>query len=336
MIRRAALVALASASFGAGAVGCGKHAQPGGGEAATVTGLAAVPKGATAVVGVDVARVAGDPLVVRAIEQLLVRRPELQAEISKIEAACNLDVANKVKRVIIALGTRAADGTTPDLLVVTGQINEAELTACLTKEVGSGGGKVSSVSGTAHALYEVKDGRHDVFYGWGDADTVVLGTSAAWVDQALGSGPKVADDPDLKSYLAMSGATGDHPAPLWFAAKVPQKVGEGLPRFGDGQMKAGPKGVFGSMDPAAGVKTELGAVMGSDDDAKALESFAKSEKGLLSLGAQWKGLGTIVQKIAITRDSAVLRFDLELTEDDVKQLFSVIDTAASRPQDAHP
>jgi hypothetical protein len=330
VIARAALVAALAL-----AAGCGKHAQQGS-DAAAVTGLAAVPKGATAVVGVDVTRLTGDPLVVRAVEQLLVRRPELQEQVTTLETACHLDLTSKVKNVILALGDRGADGRTPDLLVASGQIKESELTACLTNVVGSGGGKVASVSGTTHAVYEVKEGRHEVYYAFGAADTIVLGNQAEWVDQALGSGPKVVDDPDMKQYLALSGAIGDHPAPLWLAAKVAPKVGEGLVRIGQGQIKSGPKAVFGSMDPATGVKGELGTVMSSEDDAKALESFSKSQVGLLALAAQWKGLGPIVQKVAIARDSAVLKFDLSLSEDDVKQLFSVIDTAASRPQDAHP
>jgi hypothetical protein len=327
---RAALVA--ALAF---AVGCGKHGQPSS-DAAAVTGLSAVPKGAVAVVGVDVARLTGDPLVVRAVEQLLVRRPELQERITALETACHLDLTSKVKRVILAAGARGADNQTPILMVATGQITEADLTACLGNAVGSGGGKVTTASGTEHSIYEVEEGRRRVYYAFGAADTIVLGNQAAWVDQALGTGPKVTDDADMKTWLGMSGATGDHAAPMWLVAKVDPKVGEGLVRVGQGQIKAGPKAVFGSMDPGGGVKAELGAVMSSEDDAKALESFSKSQVGLLALGAQLKGLGPVVQKVAIARDSAVLKFDLALSEDEVKQLFSVIDTAASRPQDAHP
>jgi hypothetical protein len=330
VIRRAALVAALAL-----AAGCGKHAQPGG-EAAAVTGLAAVPKGATALVGVDVSRLAGDPLVVRAVEQLLVRRPEVQEQITALETACHVDLMTKVKRVILASGDRAADGHTPVLMVASGQITEGELTSCLQNVVGSGGGKVSSVSGTRHPIYEVEQGRRQVYYAFGAADTIVLANQADWVDQALDAGPKVTDDADMKTWLGMSDATGDHPAPMWLVAKVSPKVGEGLVRVGQGQIKAGPRAVFASMDPGTGVKAQLGAVMSSDDDAKALESFSKSQVGLLALAAQWKGLGPIVQKVAIARDSSVLKFDLSLSEDEVKQLFSVIDMAASRPQDAHP
>src|SRR5262249_11040029 len=153
-----------------------------------------------------------------------------------------------------------------------------------------------------------------------------------WVDKALGSGPKVMDDADLKAWIGMS----DQRAPMWLAARVDPKVGEGLVRVGQGQIKAGPKAIFGSLDPSARVKAQLGAVRPSDDDAKALESFAKSQQGLLALAAQWKGLGPMVQKVAILHDGAVFRMRGSLTPDELKDVFSAIDTASPAPQDAHP
>jgi hypothetical protein len=160
----------------------------------------------------------------------------------------------------------------------------------------------------------------------------VLANQEPWVEKALGAGPKVMDDPDMKTWIGMS----DQAAPMWLAAKVDPKVAEGLVRVGQGQIKQGPKAVFASLDPSNGVRAELGAVMQSDDDAKALESFSKSQVGLLALAAQWKGLGKVVGKLGVSRDSAVLRLEASLTDAEVKELFSAIDTAASGPQDAHP
>lgn len=309
---------------------CGRHAK--GGDARAVTGLAAVPKGVVAVVGVDVQRLAGEPLVVRAVEQLLVRRPELAQQIDALEASCHLDLADKVKRVILASGPRGGDGVTPVVMVATGQIAESDLATCLEKVVGSGGGKVTATTTDVGTVYKIEESKRQVFYAFGAADTIVLANQEPWVEKALGTGPKVGDDPDMKAWIGMS----DQAAPMWLAAKVDPKVAEGLVRVGQNQIKQGPKAVFGSLDPSDGLRAELGAVMQSDDDAKALESFSKSQMGLLALAAQWKGLGKVVDKARVSRDSAVVRLELSLTDGEVKELFSAIDTAASGPQDAHP
>jgi hypothetical protein len=329
--RRVGSALIALATLGALAGACGKRA-PASSDARPVTGLAAVPSGVAAVVGIDVDRLAGTPLVVRAVDQLLTRRPELEQRVAALEAACHLDLAKKVKRVILASGPRNADGATPVLLVASGQIAEADVTSCLEKSVGSGGGKVTASSATGRTIYKIEEGRRVVYYAFGQADTIVLGTDSAWVDRALGTGPKVMDDADMKAWIGMS----DQAAPMWLAARVDPKVAEGLVRVGQGQIKAGPRAVFGSLDPGNGVKAELGAVMQSDDDSKALESFAKSQQGLLALAAQWKGLGPVVQKVGILRDGAVFRIKVSLTPDELKDVFSAIDTAPPGPQDAHP
>jgi hypothetical protein len=326
--RMAAAIACAIALA---AAGCGRKAQSDG-TARPVTGLAAVPAGVVAVVGFDVKRIASAPLVQRAAQQLLARRPELVARLAKLEADCQLDLTNKLDRVILATGPRSADGSQPVLLVASGQIAEAPLTACLEKSVGAGGGSISGDTDQGRTIYQVKEDRRVVFYGFGKEDTIVLGNDRAWVVKALGLGPKVQDDVELKAFLAMS----DQAAPAWLAARVDAKVGQGLIRVGGGAIKAGPTAVFGSLDPSAGARVELGVVMGSDDDAKALESFAKSETGLFALAAQWKGLGRAVAKTEITRDRNAVRIRLALTADEVKELFSAIDTVPAGTQDAQP
>jgi len=168
---------------------CGKHSKSDG-EARPVTGLAAVPSGVAAVVGIDVDRLVGTPLITRAVDQLMAKRPEIGKRIDALEAACHLDLGKKVKRVILASGPRSAEGATPVLLIASGQIAEADLTSCLEKSVGSGGGRVTASSATGRTIYKIEDGRRVVYYAFGQADTIVLGTDAAWVDKALAAGPR--------------------------------------------------------------------------------------------------------------------------------------------------
>ncbi|MCE9573620.1 MAG: hypothetical protein K8W52_10730 [Deltaproteobacteria bacterium] len=320
-----------AAAIAMAALGCGRKAQSDG-AARAVTGLAAVPSGVVAVVGFDVKRLASAPLVQRAAQQLLARRPELGERLTKLEADCQLDLTSKLDRVILASGPRAASGEQPVLLVASGQIAEASLTACLEKSVGAGGGSVTGDTEQGRTIYQVKDGRRTVFYGFGKEDTVVLGNDRAWVVKALGEGPKIQDDAEMKAFIGMS----DQASPAWLAARVDAKVGQGLVRVSSGAIKAGPTAIFGALDPTDGVRAELGAVMSSEDDAKALESFAKSETGILALAAQWKGLGRAVARTEITRDRGSVKLRLALTADEVKELFSAIDSVPAETQDAHP
>jgi len=312
--------------------GCGKKKAEKKEVARDVTGLAAVPAGASAVVGLDVTRLTSSELVARAVEQLLDRRPELAQRVASLEEACHLDVARNLTHVILASGPRAANGAQPVLLVATGHLVEADLTACLTKQVGAGGGSVTATTTGGRTVYQVKDGRRTVYYAFGQADTVVLSNDTAWLDKALGTGPKVLDDADMKAWIGMS----DQTAPAWLAARVDPRVGAGLVRVGRGAIGAGPKAVFGSLDPGGGVSAELGAVMASDGDAKALESLATSQMGLMALAAQWKGLGPVVGATKVSRDGPVLRLRLALSPDQVKQVVSVIDTVPKGQQDAQP
>ena len=126
----------------------------------------------------------------------------------------------------------------------------------------------------------------------------------------------------MKVWLGMS----DQSAPAWLAARVDPRVGQGLVRVGRGAIGAGPKAVFGSLDPSGGVNAELGAVMSSAEDAKALESLATSQMGLMALAAQWKGLGPVVAATKVSRDGPVVRLRVGLSPDQVKQVVSVIDT----------
>src|SRR5690349_10318261 len=83
--------------------GCGK--KHGGGPAAQVAGLAAVPASAEVVISADVPRVVDSPLVSRAVDQLMLRDPDLADRWQKLHDTCKLD-ATKLQHVLIAIGPR--------------------------------------------------------------------------------------------------------------------------------------------------------------------------------------------------------------------------------------
>ena len=125
----------------------------------------------------------------------------------------------------------------------------------------------------------------------------------------------------------------DHPGIL---GRVDERVRGGLVKVTNGQLEAGPVAIVMSADPIDGAKLDVGAVMASEADAKTLESFAKTQLGLLSMAAQAKSLGMVVQKITVTTENEVVRFKANLDMNDVNLLISVLDGTAPAEESLPP
>jgi hypothetical protein len=324
-----AIIAVAGALVGLTAPGCSSKAESRGGGAVAVSGMSAVPANARVVVAFDVDRLAGSQVVARAAAQLVAHAPDLGARIERLSKDCGIDVTTQVRRVILALGD-------PDqgqvLLVATGSVTEAALAQCLTRVVGGGGGSVNGRMVNGRTLYTIKEGTRTVHFTFGQADTVVIGTLEPWVLEAVGPGKKVGDTAEMKELLARV----DAKAPVWAAGLVDSRVAAGLVRASKGQIARGPQAVFGTLDPVDGLRAELGAVMPSEDDAKAMESLVKPQMGLLAVAAQVKGLGPVVGKLTARREGTVVRLGLALTEAELNQVLKAIDMGAPASQDAPP
>jgi hypothetical protein len=303
-------------------------------KAVEVIGLSAVPASAQVVVAADVARLASSPLVNRAVETLLLKDADLASRWQRLNESCKLDV-NKLKQVVLAIGPSAegaAASTGPVIMIVTGQLVETDLAECVRSMVGQGGGSLTAKTVDGRTLYQAKDGKRTMFFAFGRPDTVVLGASEAYVKEALGPGKKLADNAELTTWVRRA----DQKAPLWAAGRVDERVRAGLVKVTNNQLSAGPVALVLAVDPSDGAKVDLGAVMASAADAKKLESFAKTQLGLLAMAAQAKKLGSVVEKVAISSDSEVVRFKTNLTMADVNLLISALDGGVSTAQDSPP
>jgi hypothetical protein len=331
--RHAQVIALA-ALVAAGA-SCRRHKS---GPSPELTGLAAVPASAEVVLAVDVPRVMSSPLVERAVDALLARDPDLATRWQKLHDACKVNL-DQIKHVVLAIGPSPASaagaaqpGTGPVLMVATGKLAETDLATCVRDVVGHGGGSLTAKDAGGRTLYEAKDGNRTMYFAFGRADTVVLGSSEAFVTEALGPGKKALDNPDLKRWIDLA----DQKMPVWGAGRVDERVRQGLVRVTNGQLKAGPTAIVMSADTTSGAKLDLGLVMAGPDDAKTLESFANTQKGLLGYAAQAKQLGPLVDKISIAAAGEVVRFRIELGMDDLNHLLSALDGKGSAAQDSSP
>lgn len=301
--------------------------------AAPIAGLDAVPGSATAVVSIDVPKVASSPLVQRAVEKLLLADAELSSRWERLREECKLDVVQSVSQVVLALGPKPApEVAAPVLLVASGKLVEAELAACVRSLVGKGGGTLSARTAEGRTLYQAKEGSRTVWFGFGRPDTVVLGSQEAFVLEALGAGKKVAENAELRAFMDLA----DRNQAVWAVGLVDPAIGERLLAPAAGALKAGPRGFVISGDATAGVRASLGAVMASVEDAKALENLAKQQLGLLAMAAQVKGLGRLAGKITAVAEDKIVRISVALDPTEINQLLSAVDSANPGSQDAPP
>ena len=128
----------------------------------------------------------------------------------------------------------------------------------------------------------------------------------------------------------------DQHAPLWAAGRVDDRVRQGLVKATAGALSAGPTAIVAAFDPTKGARIELGALMASADDAKNLESFAKTQLGGLAMVAQAKSLGGIVDKLDIAADGTLVHFKLDLDQDEVNRLVSALDGGGGSAKDSPP
>ena len=330
MSRRLAIVCSVALAFAGAAC---KKKSSNDGLSADVTGLAAVPASSEVVLAIDVQRVADSPLVDHAVDVLLQRDPALADRWKQLHDQCKLDLKN-VGHVMLAIGPHPGPqpGTGPVLVIATGKLVETELAACVRSLVGTGSGGLTASPLGNRTMYEAKDGNRVMYFAFGRADTVIMGANRDAVTEALGSGKKITDNPDFTKWLAMV----DQKAPIWAVGRVDERVKQGLVKVTSGAVTAGPSAMVVSIDPTSGAKIDLGAVMASPADAKALESFAKTQLAALGMVAQAKSLGKIVDQVKIAADASIVRFSANLDMPAVNQLISVLDGGGGSAQSAPP
>ena len=330
------LVAVALVAIGgvASVAGCGRKASEPSGPPPELTGLAAVPANAQVVIGVDVGKLIGSQVVERAVDQLLLRNPVLSERWQHLRDDCKIDLERQVKRMMLAIGPHSGPepGTGPVIMIVVGSIAEAQLKDCVTKLVGGGGGTVTGKSVFGRTLYLARDGNRTMYFAYGKPDTVVLGSSEAYVTEALGTGRKAPDDAELAKWLRL---VNQH-APVWAVGRTDERVRNGLVQLTEGKVGAGVVGYTATADFSDGAKLELAGVMSKPEDAKSLESYVKGELALLTAAAQMKSLGPVVAKVNVTVENELVRLRLPLAVDDLNLLLSALDGGGPAAQDSAP
>lgn len=321
-------------ALGPASLGCGKKANRSDGPAPELTGLAVVPASAEVVVAADIAKLTDSPVIDRAFEQVLSHDAVLLERWQHLKEDCKVELGKQIKRVMLALGPHAGPepGTGPVLMVAVGSLPEADLKDCVTKLVGSGGGTLTGKAVLGRTLYFAKDGNRTMYFSYTRADTVVLSADEAFIVEALGTGKKAADNPDLTAWRKLVNEN----SPLWAVGRTDARIRDGLVQLTEGKISGGPIAFAASADLADGAKLQLDIVMSKPEHAKSLESYVKAELALLTAAAQLKSLGSVVGKLSVSVDDAVVQFRVPLTVDDLNQLLSALDADSTSAQDRAP
>jgi hypothetical protein len=161
---------------------------------------------------------------------------------------------------------------------------------------------------------------------------VVVSSSAEFLAEALGSGPRLASD-GLMAQLIHRGRAPD--AGLWAAGRVSPSVGKGLASATGGKIQP-PRAMFGHVAAETGLTVELGVELVSPEEAKSALSLAQNQLRLLSQVAQKWRLGRAVAKIRTETVGPTLYLRAVLTDDELRQVLAPIDRDAGPDQNPAP
>lgn len=297
-----------------------------------ITGLDALPRDTRAVIGVNVLSLRGSWLVRRAIEQMFRRDPGLEQRIEQLIRDCRFDPSRDLDSFLIGIGGQGSD---PELheavMVVTGTFLEAELASCVGQGVASDGGHLTAQKVDGRTFYNVsgRSGRRDdVWFTISGQRTLVVATSSEWLAKAVGDGEKLAASPSMAALLDKV----DQKAGVWAVGEVDERIGAGLVGLTGGAVGSPPRAMFAQGELKAGVNFMLGAEMGSENDANALLSLMKGQISLGALAAQRYGLGTLISKLGVDSEGKTVYLRFSLSEDEVRQILSQIDTPTGSTQ----
>lgn len=295
-----------------------------------VTGLAAVPAAVRAVVGINVEAIAEAWLVERAVEQMFLRDPGLAARVDDLITTCRFDPAKDLRTLTLALGEGANQEQA--LMVATGNFSEPEVVACVRTSLTEDGGTLSESQVEGRRFYQASarsDRADSVWFTFGDPRTLVVATSSEWLAEAVGKGDKVLSKQPMAGWIERA----DPNAGIWAAGALDQKIGGELVALVGGLVSAPPRALLGHIHLKDGLAVSLAAIAVSAEDAQALVALTNTQLRVGALALQRYGLGPLVSKLTVAAEGDTLHLRFALTEEELKDVLSRIDTTTEPAQD---
>jgi hypothetical protein len=292
---------------------CGKSkAQPD--PAKPAAAAVALPAETKAVIGVDVARVAGSPLAVRAVRRLLDEDPETRTKTDSLLARCKIDPAVDLKTIVVAMA-----GPEDVAVVVTGRLDEKTLVACFRE--------TAAVEQRGRVYVSTPKDGPKVFFAFGGEPSLVLSTTETWLAKIMDPGAA-----KIGGAIAARLAKVGPKAALWGVGELPPTVGQKLVELSQGQISAPATAITFEVELDTGIAASLVAEMATAADADKLAILAKSQLGWAAVFAQRWGLGRLVAKAQVHTEQhgQGVRVSLKLDDKELAELAAVLDGKEQR------
>ena len=290
------------------------------GSGAAKEDLALVPKETDIVLMANVKRMRDTAMWRKLLD---VRDSDAQAkkDFDEFTTKCALDPFKQIDSLFV--GFPQGGGEQKEFAaILRGQFNEQKLVECAKEQAKKDGREVTITDYNGKKLY-TDNQKAEAWATFLDSKTVVVG-GKEWVrkvvDLAAGKGESAKANPELAALLKRA-KTSDA---LWGAGIVPQSTRDSFkndPRLSSASTM---KDIFGSVDFASGVQSEVNVDTGAEADAKDLAAKATAQLADVKKSPQFMmmGLAQYLDGIKIDSKGATFHMTVGYNQQQVDDLIN--------------
>ncbi|MGZ3425061.1 MAG: hypothetical protein ACXVCV_00365 [Polyangia bacterium] len=291
------------------------------GSGAAKEDLALVPKETDIVLMANVARMRNTAMW-RKLLDVRDSDPQAKKDYDDFATRCALDPFKQIDSIFVAFPqSGAADKEFAAIL--RGTFNEQKLVQCARDQAKKDGRDVTTTDYNGKKLY-TDNQKAEAWATFLDAKTVVVG-GKEWVKKVVDlaakkDGESAKNNAELAALLKRA-KTSDA---LWGAGLVPQSTRDSFKNDPRLSSAASMKDIFGSVDFASGVKSELNVDTGSEVDAKDLAAKATAQLTDIRKSPQFMmmGLAQYLDGIKIDNKASTFHMTINYNQQQVDDLIN--------------
>lgn len=274
-------------------------------------GLATLPKDATMVFGVDLAKARKSELWKKYATPALA---EAAGDLAELKAACGLDPVEHVDRAMFSVGADPDDQKSV-VALIKGSFKKDQVLTCLNEMAKKEGeGPIEASQDGKVTVYTDKAKGESLYALWTDDSTVALVPGAlddAAATKAMAEGGGADGNKDLAAMLELV----DTGATLWGAGALPPQARDQLK-----QMGYVPDGFFLAIDVGSDVKLDFG--LRYEDDKAAESSFKFFEMGLeqMKQNPPLPMLKDLLQTVSVQHTGRMVKVSAKMTTAQIEQI----------------
>ncbi len=290
------------------------------GSGAAKEDLALVPKETDIILMANVSRMRNTAMW-RKLLDVRDSDPQAKKDFDEFTQKCGLDPFKQIDSVFVAFPQGGGEQK-EFAAVVRGQFDEQKLVQCAKDQAKKDGREVTTTDYNGKKLY-TDNQKGEAWATFLDKKTAVVG-GKEWVkkvvDLAAGKGESAKANAELSALLKRA-KTSDA---LWGAGLVPQSTRDQFKNDPRLSSAASMKDIFGSVDFASGVSSDLNVDTGSEADAKDLAAKATAQLADIKKSPQFMmmGLAQYLDPIKIENKGATFHMTINYNQQQVDDLIN--------------